>query len=99
MKELIGDIVDSVNFLPNSYCKVVGKTQIHCCLNGVFVALEIKKSGSARMTDNQRKDLENIILAKGTAFVVFPNNWKETLDFLKQIACEKSNFESNISSH
>ncbi len=54
------------------------------CINGVYIALEFKKSAAEmnRQTGRivlQRKVLKEIMAAGGNAFLVSPENWPEIL--------------------
>ena len=56
------------------------------CINGVFVALELKKSGMEAPTELQLYNLRKITEARGLALVVYPENWAEVYECLHQIS-------------
>lgn len=60
------------------------------CVNGRFVALELKKSSKEKPDPLQLHNLELIQKAGGVGLVVFPENWNEVYDQLKTIAGGKN---------
>lgn len=57
-----------------------------CCVNGIFVALELKKSKKEKMKDTlQDLNLKKIEKAKGFAFFVYPENWAKVKNLLQAI--------------
>ena len=56
------------------------------CLNGVFVAIELKKDAGAHIDKLQKYKLSQISQAGGIALVVHPENWETAYQFLQQIA-------------
>lgn len=56
------------------------------CLNGKFVALELKKDAKAPIGKLQIHILELIQSAGGYAAVVYPDNWESVLWDLKKIS-------------
>lgn len=67
----------------------IGTPDIFACLNGRFIALELKVSKKADRNKLQDYKLYKIILSKGLAYKVYPNNWDEILEEIKKAcACE-----------
>lgn len=48
------------------------------CINGTFIAIELKRSEDATRNALQDWTLQCIAHAGGLGFVVFPENWEET---------------------
>lgn len=78
--------------LPNSWWVKIQQVSIRGtpdflgCINGQFVALELKKDAKAPIDKLQLYNLEKIDFAGGTAVVVFPENWDEVYEDLKKIS-------------
>ena len=53
------------------------------CLNGYFVALELKKSGKEKPDRLQDHNLTKIRAAGGVSYVVHPDNWPELFHYMK----------------
>lgn len=58
------------------------------CINGLFIALELKDIGK-NPTPLQEYKLNEVKKAKGMAFVVDPESWDEIYEILKEIACSE----------
>ena len=56
------------------------------CLNGTFVALEYKRSGEAKRSALQKRNIRKINEAGGYGRFVYPENWAPILQELKGIA-------------
>jgi hypothetical protein len=56
-----------------------------CCLNGWFVALELKRSRRAKVQDLQLYYLTRITNAGGFGILVYPENWEQVYKFLLMI--------------
>lgn len=56
------------------------------CVNGHFVALELKKSSKEQEDMLQDHNIEMINLAGGIALKVSPENWDKTLEALITIS-------------
>ena len=63
-----------------------GTPDFLCCINGCFVALELKNSESEKADSLQRYKLKLISEAGGVGIVVSPENWDTTYEFLHCIA-------------
>lgn len=80
--------------LPNSWWEsiqqktIIGSPDIIGCLNGVFVALELKtdKGVIAKM---QQYKLDRIKKAGGIATIVTPSTWKDVYEGLKALSLHK----------
>lgn len=59
------------------------------CVNGAFVALELKSTGNCEASKLQRFWLNEIHRAGGVGIVTCPECWPVTLRFLKQASGEK----------
>jgi hypothetical protein len=78
--------------LPN--CKVfriehpviVGTPDRLICINGVFVAIETKKSKHDAPSPKQVYELDGVVNAGGIAIVAYPENWDEVYEFLHNLA-------------
>ena len=57
------------------------------CLNGYFIALELKSSPKAKISAMQEFVIDRIHKAGGVAYVVHPDNWDEVFNYIKQY-CE-----------
>ena len=55
-----------------------------CCINGQFVALELKVEGG-KLSKIQWLKLQKIKQAGGLSFLVTPDNWESCLEKLKKL--------------
>jgi len=79
--------------IPNSWWVKIqqvvirGTPDIIGCVNGKFIALELKKDDKAHIDALQSHNLMRIhYTAKGHAHVIFPSNADEILQLLKEIS-------------
>lgn len=78
--------------LPNSYfvkiqqVAINGTLDYHLCINGHFVALELKESEGAKISATQAYNIQKIVDAKGIALVTYPDNWPDIYKKLLQLA-------------
>ena len=73
----------------------VGTPDFLLCVNGRFVALELKAHEKAKIAKIQSYVLERISHSAGIALVVFPENWQSVFGFLKGLANgEKNDLDS-----
>lgn len=85
-----------LNALPNSWWvktsqrSVRGTPDLLGCVNGMFIALELKRSESARIDPLQEHNINKIIAARGLAFLVFPENWQKVFQTLQRLAGEEN---------
>lgn len=63
----------------------VGTPDIIGCVNGMFVAIELKV-GNNKVSDIQAYKLAKISSANGMAFVMYPENFQEIYDKLLKIS-------------
>lgn len=56
---------------------------ICCC--GVFIAIELKKDGKTAPDPLQQYELKQIAGSGGFSLVAYPENWEDTLEFIKKI--------------
>ena len=64
---------------------LVGDPDLILCVNGHFVALELK-SCKGRIAPLQRYKLEKIKEAKGMAYAVYPKDWPKVFKELEKLA-------------
>lgn len=62
-----------------------GTPDILLCLNGIFIAIELKKDAKSKTSKLQDYNLQKIREAGGLSFVVYPDIWNDVLDDLRQI--------------
>lgn len=60
------------------------------CVNGMFVALELKKDAREKPDPLQSYNLNRIIECKGIAMVAFPENWDEVSKVLTTLSDDSS---------
>lgn len=88
-KEKIRPILEA---LPNTWVVKIqqqairGTPDLILCIRGKFVALELKRCTKSKPDRLQEYTLNKIIDAGGIGLVVSPENWKETFNFLREIA-------------
>jgi hypothetical protein len=67
-----------------------GTPDILACVNGSFVAMELKATFKSPISRLQSYHLKKIQDAEGIALVVSPDNMDDTLDMLRLLAKEKT---------
>jgi hypothetical protein len=78
--------------LPNSWTVkiqqvcILGTPDFLLCINGWFVALELKKDRTAPATALQKLNIHKINKAGGFGYFVYPENWVQILRTLKSLA-------------
>ncbi len=78
--------------LPNTWFERItqvstrGTPDVIMCINGWFVALELKKSEKEKPDPLQEFKLGKIREANGFAFVCHPKNWETLLEFLTELS-------------
>ena len=91
-KEKIKPLLDA---LPNTWFVKIQQVAIRgipdyvMCVNGNFVALELKPSEDIEPDELQKYNLQKIKHANGLAMVVFPENWDKVYDVLFKLATGK----------
>lgn len=73
-------------WLKTQMVAILGIPDILGCINGHFVALELKKDGFCKASALQAWALRCIIKAGGLGLVVSPENWDQAYNFLEKIA-------------
>jgi hypothetical protein len=63
-----------------------GSPDFILCINGYFVALELKSSIKAKPTKLQAWMIEGILRANGAAYVINPENWPAIFNYLKSVS-------------
>lgn len=61
-----------------------GTPDILACVNGHFVAIELKKDAKAKLDQLQLYKLQKIVEAGGTSILAHPGNWQHTLDYIQK---------------
>lgn len=83
-------VLRDLKLLPRSWpvkiqqVSIRGTPDILACLNGFFVALELKQSPKAKVAEIQIYTLAQIAAAGGFAAIVTPENWAEVYQFMLQ---------------
>lgn len=62
-----------------------GIPDILMCLNGRFIALELKASKKAIVAPLQCYEIAQIQHSVGLAFIAYPENWNEVFEEIKRI--------------
>ena len=73
-----------------------GTPDVLGCVNGAFVALEFKSSQEANVTQLQILNLQNIDKSGGMAFVVYPENFNEVFQTIKDLSNGGNNAYTKI---
>jgi len=82
--------------LPNSYWVKVAQVSTRGvpdylgCINGHFIALELKCSDKEKPDPLQQWHLNQIAMAGGFGIAVCPENWEVVYEMLKEFACNNS---------
>ena len=85
-------VLEELRALPRTYVVKIqqvginGTPDLFACINGLFVAMELKRSPNARVSKLQQYNLNKIKGAGGMALIVHPLNWEETLMDMEKIA-------------
>lgn len=85
-------VLADLKLLPNTYAvkiqqvAILGTPDILACINGWFVALELKRDDKSKPDPRQKYELDKIDSANGVALVAHPLNWPGILASLKRIA-------------
>ena len=83
-----------LDLIPNAWFESIqqkaiqGTPDLLGCINGRFVALELKSHAAAKVSALQELKLQKIASAGGVGFVVDPSNWEETYNVLKHLGDE-----------
>ncbi len=85
-------VLKDLKKLPKTYARKIqqvainGTPDILACINGYFVAIELKKDEKEKPAPIQEYDLNQIKKAGGMALVVHPLNWPGTYARLQKLA-------------
>jgi hypothetical protein len=85
-------VLTFLKHLPNTYyfkkeaVAIRGIPDIICCINGIFVALELKRSIKHKATELQQYTIELIKYSGGIAMVTHPQNWEDVQNLLQELA-------------
>lgn len=63
-----------------------GIPDVICCVSGLFIAFELKRSDKEKATPLQAFVLNEILKAEGLAFTANPQNWPGIFATIKQLA-------------
>ena len=83
-------VLADLKTLPNTWHVKVQQTTIRgtpdilACVNGFFVALELKRDNAQRPDKLQDYQLVKIREAGGASFIVHPENWSDIFGYLKE---------------
>jgi Holliday junction resolvase len=70
-----------------------GTPDILACVNGVFVAIEVKASLISKPSALQSYNIQKIKEACGVGMVIFPENFASQLELIKEIAYGKTDIQ------
>lgn len=85
-------VLKDLKTLPNTYAVKIqqvvirGTPDILACVNGKFVAIELKKDSNVKPDALQIHELKKIFRAGGLGCVVHPDNWQETFEHLQKLS-------------
>jgi hypothetical protein len=85
-------VLKDLRALPSTYAVKIqqqairGTPDILACVNGWFVAIELKKDDKAKTDKRQDYELKKIDEAGGMALVAHPLNWPGMLARIKRLA-------------
>lgn len=77
---------------------IVGTPDLLCCVNGCFLAIEIK-SAKGKLSALQKVKLQKIIDAGGIGITISPNNWEEAKYVLETLNKENPDVEDFVEHH
>ncbi len=80
---LVGEMPNSW-FVKNQGVSTRGIPDVFGCINGRFVALELKKSDKEKEDPLQTFVLEKVSQAGGLAFYLYPENCEEVLAYIQK---------------
>lgn len=73
-------------FIKIQQVTLIGDPDFVVCVNGTFVAMELKCNKRARCAPLQLYKLEKITKAGGISLVVYPENWQDVKHKLEELA-------------
>lgn len=78
-----------------NYYSENGTPDILACVNGYFLAIEVKAQ-DGHPTELQLVKIANIRKAGGFAFVVYPSGWERLKDIIDGLLIDKFNREEDV---
>lgn len=78
----------------NAYT-VSGTPDILACVNGYFIAIEVK-APNGKPTELQLNKIAKIRKAGGLAYVAYPSAWEELKDIIDGLLIDKLNKETEV---
>lgn len=81
-------------FFKASERSLAGIPDFILCVNGIFVALELKRDTKSKASRLQQYNLEIINKSGGLGLVVNPDNWVKVLGVLKKLS-EGGSYDRN----
>lgn len=95
VKEYLSDMgAWHVKFFANRMTKI-GVPDILACVNGYFVAVEVKAS-NGRPSDLQIYNIQKIREAGGFAVILYPSGFEQFKRFIEDLKSEKFNREMEV---
>jgi len=85
-------VARALDSLPNTWAKKIqmvalrGIPDFLCCINGLFVAIELKPDAKTKLEPLQEYNLNAIDKAGGLAFKATPENWQKVYATLMELA-------------
>ena len=80
--------------LPNTWAKKIQQVSIRGipdilgCINGHFIAIELKMDKTGQLDELQKYELSQIKKAKGHIFIATPQTWSNALKELTRLAVQ-----------
>jgi len=78
-----------------NYYSENGTPDILACVNGYFLAIEVK-ADNGKPTPLQLVKIEDIRKAGGFAYVVYPSGWEKLKDIIDGLLIDKFNREESV---
>lgn len=85
-------VLADIRSLPHAWAEKIqqvnlcGTPDILACINGYFVALELKKDAKVKPDQLQIYELKRIIKSGGRSYVAYPENWDTVFEQLKMLS-------------
>lgn len=90
-REKVRNDLKSVPFckpFPIQQKAIVGTPDFLLCVNGYFIALELKADEDSPVSKMQEFNLDGVVKCNGKSFIAYPENWKMVLAKLQRFALE-----------
>lgn len=78
-------------YFPIQQASINGTPDFFVCINGVFIALELKAE-KGHLSKLQAYQLKRILDCGGVSLVARPDNWEETKIFLSKVDREEKDY-------